>query len=69
MTIVCPITSTNRKSPAQIELKHTKTKGFVLCDQVRSLDLYEREFRYIEKMDADTLWDVIDCVRSLIEII
>ncbi|MDR0943459.1 MAG: type II toxin-antitoxin system PemK/MazF family toxin [Ruminococcus sp.] len=67
MTIICPITSNNREYPTKVELKNTKTKGFVLCDQIRALDLSNRSYTYLESMDDDTLWDVIDCVRSLIE--
>jgi mRNA-degrading endonuclease toxin of MazEF toxin-antitoxin module len=67
MTIICPITSNSRKYPTKVELKNTQTKGFVLCDQIRALDLSTRSYTYLESMDDDTLWDVIDCVRGLIE--
>jgi mRNA interferase MazF len=69
MTIVCPITTNSRLYPTKIELKNTKTKGFVLCDQIRALDLSERDYTYAETLDEDTLWNVIDCVNSLIEIL
>jgi mRNA-degrading endonuclease toxin of MazEF toxin-antitoxin module len=67
MTIICPITSNKREYPTKVELRNTKTKGFVLCDQIRALDFSNRNYRYLESLDDDTLWDVIDCVRSLIE--
>jgi mRNA interferase MazF len=69
MTIAAPITSTNRNNPTQIELTKTKTKGYVLCDQIRALDLSERSFTYTEACDDDTLWEIVDCVTSLIEVL
>jgi mRNA interferase MazF len=69
MTIVCPITTNNRLYPTKVELRNTKTKGFVLCDQIRSLDMTERDFTYVEALDDDTLWNVIDTVIGLINLL
>jgi mRNA interferase MazF len=69
MTMVCPITNTNRMSPAHIEIKNAKTTGFIMCDQARSLDLTNREFDYVERLDEDTLWEAIDTIQGLIEIL
>jgi mRNA interferase MazF len=69
MTIVCPITTNDRVYPTKVVLKNTNTKGFVLCDQIRALDMTTRNFTYVENLDEETLWNVIDIVTGLIKIL
>jgi mRNA interferase MazF len=68
MTIVCPITNNDRKSPAHVRLNGLTTTGFVMCDQVRAIDIQAREYRLIETIDDDTLWEVCDIVQGLVDI-
>ena len=69
MTLVCPITNTNRQSIMHVKLTKTTTIGFVLCDQIRAVDLSTRKFRTIEVLDHDTLWDVCDIVKGAVDIL
>ena len=62
------ITSTDRKSPMHVCLNGLVTSGFVLCDQVRALDIRARDYRVVEAVDKDTLWEVCDIVRGAIDI-
>ena len=62
MRLVCPITNTDRKSPLHVRLEGLATTGFVMCDQVRAVDVRVREYKVIEHVDADTLWEVCDIV-------
>jgi mRNA interferase MazF len=69
MAIVCPITSTDRNNPIQIRLdERTKTQGIIMCDQVKSLDLYRRNAKFLEKAPPDIIFQVVDMVYSFIEI-
>ena len=68
MTIVCPITNTDRKNPMHVSLTGLVTRGFVMCDQVRAIDIRAREYRVIETVDDDTLWDVCDIVQGSVEV-
>ena len=68
--MVCPITNTNRGYPFQPPLdERTKTKGVVLCDQARFVDLAERNPEYIEQLPQDILEDVVDIIYGMIEIL
>ncbi|MDR0903023.1 MAG: type II toxin-antitoxin system PemK/MazF family toxin [Ruminococcus sp.] len=69
MSIICPITTNTREYPTKVEILGNKIKGFVLCDQIRALDFSEREYTYIETIDEDTLWNVVDTVEGLINIL
>lgn len=62
MRIICPITHTDRKSPFHIPISGCKeTDGFIMCDQVKSADVYARKAKFIEDApseltdDANTL--------------
>jgi len=68
LAIVCPITNTDKNHPFHIKLNDkTKTKGVVLCDQSRTLDINARNYEFIEKMPEDILIDVLDIVTGFIE--
>jgi mRNA interferase MazF len=69
MAIVCPITSTDKSHPFHIKLDYgTKTRGVILCDQPRTLDIYARDFELIERLPEDILFDVVDIISGFIEI-
>ena len=68
LTMVCPITHTDRGSPFYIHLdSRTKTDGVVMCDQVRMLDLNSRKAAFEEKTPDDILAEAIDIIRAIIE--
>ena len=69
VAIVCPITSTNRSFPLHISLDdRTKTKGVIMCEQVKSLDILARNASFLEKAPKDILEEVIDVIIGSIEI-
>jgi len=68
MTIVCPITNTDRKTPLHVRLEGFETTGYVMCDQVRAIDLGARDYRLIETVDEETLWNVCDIVQGAVDI-
>jgi len=67
MTLICPITSTDRQNIMHVKLTKTTTTGFVLCDQVRAVDLSSRKFKTVESLDFDTLWDICDIVKGAVD--
>lgn len=36
--IIAPVTSTSKSYPTRIEIKHTRTKGWIVLDQIRTID-------------------------------
>ena len=68
MAILCPITNTDKNHPLHIRLNEkTKTKGVILCDQVKTMDIKVRNFKYLENIPDDILENVLDIVFSIIE--
>ena len=69
LTMVCPITHTDRGNPFHLRLdERTKMDGVILCDQARMLDLNSRHASFVEKAPEDILFEAVDMITSFIEI-
>ena len=70
MAIVCPITNITKGFPLHIELDNrVETTGAILCEHVRAMDIYERGYKYIEKLPEDLLRRVAEIIGFEIEIV
>ena len=68
MALVCPITNTVRSFPLHVALdERTQTTGFVLCEQVKSLDLTARKVDFKEKAPIDIVNDCIERICLSVE--
>lgn len=69
LAMVCPITNTNKKYPLHVELDdRTITTGVIMCEQVKSLDIYARNFSFFEKLPDDLMEEVTDILLGFIEV-
>jgi len=69
LAMVCPITNTEKNIPIQPKLRtELKTTGVIMCDQAKMLDVKMRKAEFIEKIDDDTLNEVVDIINGFIEI-
>ena len=69
LTMVCPITHTDRGHPLHVRLdSRTKTDGVIMCDQARMLDLNSRKADFEEKAPADIVAEAVDMIIGLVEI-
>jgi len=68
LALVCPITQTERGFPLHVDLgTGTETRGFVMCEQVKSLDLVAREARFVEKAPVEVREQVFYILYGIIE--
>lgn len=69
LTMVCPITHTDRGHPFHVRLdSRTRTDGVIMCDQARMLDLNSRRASYTEKAPAELVAEAVDIITGFIEI-
>ncbi len=68
LAIVCPITRAHRNVPFHVALpKETTTvTGFVMVEQVKTVDFRARRVRYIDKMPDPTLYKVLGILDTCI---
>ena len=67
MVIVCPILKNAEPGPLHIELKDSTVEGFVLCEQVRYLDLTARHYSKLTQTHYFDIMDISDAVVSMFE--
>ena len=68
LTMVCPITHTDRSHPFHVRLdERTKTDGVILCDQARMLDLNSRNASFVEKAPSEIIAEAVDLIIGFVE--
>ena len=67
MCLVCPITNSKRNNPFRVSLTDKcSLTGYVMVDQIKSLDFNARNMAFIEKANKDTLNDVLGLIDAII---
>ncbi len=66
LAFACPITNTDRGYPFHIKLHNTKTSGFVMCEQMKSLDYNAREISFVEKVDSEIVETAMAILNSIL---
>lgn len=67
LAIVCPITNTDRAYPFHVAITHnTDVTGFVMVEQVKSIDFKARKARLIGKASDDVLDQVLSILDACI---
>lgn len=66
-TVILPISTSGKDMPFEVKIpKDMKTKGKILCRQIRSLDLSSRDCKYVETVSKEVLVQCIDYVSKII---
>lgn len=68
MVLACPITNNMRLDNLHVPLKKSQqTTGVVMCEQLKSLDIKTRTYKFKEKVHSETLNEVIDIIKSILK--
>ena len=59
--VVAPFTSSSKPYPTRVEINHVKTKGWIVLDQIRTID----KIRIVKKLDKLTASE-IESVKAVI---
>jgi len=59
--VIAPLTSSSKPYPTRVEIKQNKTKGWVVLDQIRTID----RLRIVKKLGSLTLSE-IESVKAVI---
>ncbi len=67
LCIVCPITSTKRSIPFHVEIpKDSSLTGYIMVEQVKSIDYRSRRIKLIEKVSRNILDEVLAILDACI---
>lgn len=65
--LVCPVTHTNRKYPFHVAIPESKKlSGFIMVDQIKSIDYVTRKVTLIDKAPSNILNDVLSILDAII---
>lgn len=65
--IVCPILKQAAEGPLHIALKDSDISGYVLCEQVRYIDLATRRYSKLMETHYFDIMDISDAVMGMFE--
>lgn len=66
LAFACPITNTKRDFPFHIEVNSPNITGFVMTEQLKSIDYNARNIKFIEKANQETMSQVLGIIDSII---
>jgi mRNA interferase MazF len=66
LAFACPITNTKRDFPFHIEVNSPNITGFVMTEQLKSIDYNARNIKFIEKANQETISQVLGIIDSII---
>ena len=66
LAFACPITNTKRDFPFHIEVKSENITGYIMGEQMKSIDYNSRNIKFIEKVDRKTLTQLLGIIDSII---
>jgi len=68
LAYACPITNTKRDFPFHIEVDSEQLTGFIMVEQMKSIDYKSRKIKFIEKAKQETIDKVLGIVESIISL-
>ncbi len=66
LAIACPITNTDRDYPFHVKLESKNLSGFIMTEQIKSIDYNARKVKFVESVDEKILNEVLGIVGSII---
>lgn len=66
LAIACPITNTDRNFPFHVKVESENLTGFIMTEQIKSIDFGARKVKFVEELDEDTLNKVLGITKSII---
>ena len=67
LAFACPITNTKRNFPFHIEVKSKNITGFIMGEQMKSIDYNSRNIKFIEKANQKTINQILGIIDSIIQ--
>lgn len=65
--LVCPILRSSAEGPLHIRLADYPVEGFVLCEQVRYVDLAARRYSKVSSLRYPDILDISDAVMGIFD--
>ena len=67
LAFACPITNTKRDFPFHIAVQSENITGFIMGEQLKSIDYNARNIKFIEKADQKTVNQILGIIDSIMQ--
>ena len=67
LAFACPITNTKRDFPFHIRYDGDSVSGYIMTEQLKSIDYNSRKIKFVEKADNDTIRQILGIIDSILE--
>ena len=67
LAFACPITNTKRDFPFHIEVNSKNITGYIMGEQMKSIDYNSRNIKFIEKANKKTINQILGIIDSITE--
>ena len=66
LAIACPITNKDRNFPFHVKVESDKLTGFIMTEQIKSIDYKARKVKFVEKVSDEVMGKVLGIVESVV---
>ncbi len=67
LAFACPITNTKRDFPFHIKVESDNITGYIMSEQMKSIDYNARKIKFIEKANQNTINQILGIIDSIIQ--
>ncbi len=67
LAFACPITNTKRDFPFHIEVQSQNITGYIMCEQMKSIDYNTRNIKFVEKAQQKTINQTLGIIDSIMQ--
>ena len=67
LVFACPITNTKRDFPFHVKVESENITGYIMTEQMKSIDYNSRNIKFIEKASLHTINQILGIIDSIIE--
>ena len=67
LAFACPITNTKRDFPFHIKVHSDNITGYIMAEQMKSIDYNARNIKFIEKANQNTINQILGIIDSIIQ--
>jgi len=66
LAFACPITNTKRDFPFHIQVESENITGYIMVEQMKSIDYSSRSIKFIEKANEETMSQILGIIDSIL---
>lgn len=66
LAFACPITNTKRDFPFHVSVESDTITGYIMTEQLKSVDYHSRDIKFIEKAHSTVVNRVLSIVDSIL---